>query len=511
MGCALKVLALAVALACNGCANSGRTRPVKHLDESIGYPPGSYRNRLSELTHVVQSLAHVVIAHGSSAELSAVTELPIWLPLDKPRRTREQARELALRVSRDARTGKADFASLALSFSNDRATAPHGGALGTTAALALPGAYLDALLHLAEGEVSRVFETRAGFHVIRRLPVPRGDVSFGMLVVKHDGALGSWRAGRKAPRTRQQALELARSIAVQAQASPDAFPALVERHGDEFGSNPGGDRGRWSLDEACFSPLALHAAAALPVGSVGDVLDTPLGFAIVRRQPLSEPAQVAASAIMIAHDEVDEPLEPARSKEQAQALAQQALALLANDPSNFDALRAEYCGGSQLCAARAWPKRRGHYGFDAVVEALGESEIARSALDTPLGFAILRREPDGAYPLEVVPVAHELPDVKPVSIEQLLERASSDEVATGFMMFAATAAEKLQLGAEERTRFLERAQEVSRALSEADATHRMHALANARAELAAVLGQERAPALQAIREQWLLELQGWQK
>jgi hypothetical protein len=73
-----------------------------------------------------------------------------------------------------ARATPANFSQLAREFSEDPGSGPRGGSLGVFPRGAMVPPFEQAVLRLAPGEISDVFETQFGFHIARRTPF--GDV-----------------------------------------------------------------------------------------------------------------------------------------------------------------------------------------------------------------------------------------------------------------------------------------------------------------------------------------------
>ena len=82
-------------------------------------------------------------------------------------RTREQARAVAEEVLKRLRAG-ADFARLAVDFSDEPGAAQRGGALGRFDRKAMDKAFAEAAFALRVNEISAIVETPFGFHIIQR-------------------------------------------------------------------------------------------------------------------------------------------------------------------------------------------------------------------------------------------------------------------------------------------------------------------------------------------------------
>jgi peptidylprolyl isomerase/FKBP-type peptidyl-prolyl cis-trans isomerase FkpA len=83
-------------------------------------------------------------------------------------RTREQARTVAVEVLERAKSG-ADFARLAVEYSDEAGAGPRGGALGRFGRGKFVPEFDAAAFTLKPGELSGIVETPFGFHIIQRL------------------------------------------------------------------------------------------------------------------------------------------------------------------------------------------------------------------------------------------------------------------------------------------------------------------------------------------------------
>jgi hypothetical protein len=95
-------------------------------------------------------------------------------------------------------------------------------------------------------------------------------VRFGVILVQYRGA----EVVTPAPRSRQEAFALARSIA---QAAKTDFKSQVEK------GDPGSMDDAGSIPRGVLEPAVEYALFTLKAGEVSDPIDTPRGFWIVRR------------------------------------------------------------------------------------------------------------------------------------------------------------------------------------------------------------------------------------
>lgn len=154
-------------------------------------------------------------------------------------------------------------------------------------------------------------------------PEPPSNIAFDRIAARH--ILIAWRGAAKAPpsvhRSKGEALHLAQKVQAEAHSGAD-FAALARKYSD----GPSGPRGGFlgAFGRGVMVPAFEKAAFALKVGEVSDVVETPFGYHIIKREPLVE--------VHIAHIVVQwEGLRYARpgtTKEEALARAEEALAKL---------------------------------------------------------------------------------------------------------------------------------------------------------------------------------------
>lgn len=82
-------------------------------------------------------------------------------------RTKEAAREIALRAYEEARDGKSDFLALAEKYADVGEKAPKGGDIGSGPVKRLVAPVREALTKMKEGAISEPVESQFGFHVLK--------------------------------------------------------------------------------------------------------------------------------------------------------------------------------------------------------------------------------------------------------------------------------------------------------------------------------------------------------
>jgi len=188
-------------------------------------------------------------------------------------RTKEEAAALAAEVARKARGGE-DLAKLAERYS-DGPTASRGGDLGVFAYGRMVPAFSKATAALEIGGISDPVETQFGFHVIKRNKIER--ISARHILIMHSE---SHRAPATITRTKEQALELVRSVLAKARDGQD-FAALAAEFSDGPTSTRSGDLG--SFGRGQMVPAFEEAAFALEPGQISDVVETVFGYHIIQR------------------------------------------------------------------------------------------------------------------------------------------------------------------------------------------------------------------------------------
>ena len=252
--------------------------------------------------------------------------------------------------------------------------------------------------------------------------------------VKYVGSSASTRQGRRVTRDRAEAQRLAATIAAEARRRPESFASLVEQYSD---AEPyrGGDMGVWSTREAFFSPVGLHVLSLTAEGVPTDVVDTPLGFALFRRQPPAPRTSYAADGVPVAYAGSAVDRHATRPREEALTLVRTLLDILKTDPGKFDSLRHRYRDSLQCQQPPiTWWQGRYDPRFERLVAALPVGGIASEAI--PNGDRILdpRREDEKIYqptrdqwlfsiPAPAPPVARPVEYTSRIAAEKIREGA----------------------------------------------------------------------------------------
>lgn len=246
-----------------------------------------------------------------------------------------------------------------------------------------------------------------------------------------------------ATRSREQALALAQRIAQLAAADPTHFAELARQHSEDLPRrDEGGAMGGVQAAQIKVWPQVLDALAALAPGQTSKVVETRYGFHVFLRSA-PPPEQVLSGAhIIIGHDHAQwlgffaRKQRPARSREEALALASAVYTRARSEPGRFAELVNEY---SEHLDARdagdfgAWSTR------EPIAYALRRKRLQELAvgevgapIETHLGFEIIQRTAPRARPqyrarvLAVAPPSlhTEVPSNGPAERADLLERAN---------------------------------------------------------------------------------------
>jgi len=208
--------------------------------------------------------AHILIQYAGSARAA-----------DGITRTKEQALAFAQQVSEMARANGANFAALARQHS-DGPSGSNGGDLGVFSPKQMVQEFSQATLKLKVGEISDPVESRFGYHIILRKPLPRS-ISARHILVQYKG---SERADPTVARTKEEALARIQECLQKVKAG-ESFAELAKEYSDGPSGSRGGDLGEFK--EGVMDPRFNDAAFALEVGGRSDVVETPFGFHIITR------------------------------------------------------------------------------------------------------------------------------------------------------------------------------------------------------------------------------------
>jgi hypothetical protein len=506
--CVLVVTALGMLSGCRRDKNNvsvaqAQAAPQASADQ-IGYPPAAWRNDRGQLEGSVVSLAHILIAHKDSN----TKESNVWAPLNpRPTRSKQEALARARNVLELVRRDPASFDKLARQYSDDAATAELGGELGTWRASLIAGPMVDALAAIKPNEISRVFESPLGFHIVKRLEVPANEAVKGreILVTYADASAGWMRDGRQTQRSRAEAKALADKALKLAKAPGSDFRALAQEYSDAYNASADASFGPWKIHDRRAPQHAVATLRRMAVGEVSPLLDHRDGFRILQRLP-SEPLIVLnTSEIIVLHNDSKRAMGDAtvsRSRDEAQELASRILKLARKTPSRFGELRTKHCEQYRCKHPIVpWIAGQGIPGFDQAVAGLKVGEFAESPIETPLGYHVVRREASPELPDEKLVL--EIPSPAPKSLDHYMTTLSPEALAAATPRVAEHAIKKLSLGPDEAARLRAILSNFAAALKTAPPNERQRLRMETRKELETLLGKERYPAFERARDEWM--------
>jgi peptidyl-prolyl cis-trans isomerase SurA len=222
---------------------------------------------------VEMNLAHILVAVPEKANEAQVANL----------------RAKAERVLQRARAGE-DFARLAREFSDSPGAAASGGQVGLRNAERYPPLFVQATEALAEGGVSDVVRSGAGFHVIKVIEKRRGGVP-GIHVVQSHARHILLRPGPQLSEAaaRQRLADFKKRI----EAGQADFAQLAREFSQDASAANGGDLG-WA-NPGLFVPEFEDAMNALAPGQLAEPLISRFGVHLIqlleRRQATLSPRE----------------------------------------------------------------------------------------------------------------------------------------------------------------------------------------------------------------------------
>lgn len=373
----------------------------------------------AQLERVILWVSHVLIRQGDTAGADCSFIKMGWrTQLSVPQRSRAEALALASDLARRARLAPDSFAALAREASEDGTSRERGGALGGIRAsqFLFSPQVLDALAALHPGETSDVIETECGYHVfLRQAPPTEQTMSGEHIVIGYEDA--PWlrrilsRRDRELPqRSREQARQLALHVQSLAKQAPASFLDLVQQYSEHEDASLGGDFGEWSTREATASQLEVEALATVDVGQIADVIDSPVGYQVIRRTPLRPRKRYAMQLVKLWFEPGAE-ASAASSKANTERVGREVLARLLAEPTAFARLQQEYCCGGSV----EWREGRGPAAAVPLLEPIAFQQIAPELWAAPSAFSVVQRLDPEALP-QPAALSFELPPPVVVSV-----------------------------------------------------------------------------------------------
>ncbi len=335
--------------------------------------------------------SHILISHVEGRRIPGIS------------RSRADARNRAGEALAMARRRDVKFEDAVTKYSDEPFAAARRGRVGppvTRGQFRGPFKALeDALFSMSVGQVSDVVESPAGFHILKRLRISQYAASQILVQFK-----GSARANSGVTRTKEEARALAGQLLAKVQQKGGDFVSLARSESDGPSSAQGGFLGYFESGQIA---LELESTLeAMKIGEVRGVVETPVGFHILRREKF-DPAKfyrITVSHILIRYagaktiryrDTSKKPkTEIARTKDQALALVKKVLVESRAAGANFGALARTYSDGPERpvggeFGAFGW----GDTGMPAFEKAAFTLEVGEIAgpVETPFGFHIILR------------------------------------------------------------------------------------------------------------------------
>lgn len=147
-----------------------------------------------------------------------------------------------------------------------------GGSLGAFPRGAMVPEFEEVAFALEPGEVSQIFETSYGFHIVLR----QETVQASHILIAFEGASRS-----SATRTREEALELIESIENELSMNEITFEEAAGEYSDCPSSQVGGDLGPFS--RSVMDPSFEEAAFSIEPGEISGIVETPFGYHLILR------------------------------------------------------------------------------------------------------------------------------------------------------------------------------------------------------------------------------------
>ena len=369
------------------------------------YPWAPWRARpWSERDGIVLWVSHILVSHRDA--FGDPTLRPVsWKPDARPERSRDEAQALASRLAERAAAHPESFEDLAKQYSDDDVTRAAGGSLGGVRATQLPGEFLDALTALRPGDVSGVVETSLGFHILlRRSPPPHEDVAGRRVVVRYAGTLDSIGESPSA-RTRDEARDLANSIADRARDGTVPFASLVHEYSEHADRVFDGDIGLWSTLAPDDKPREVETLSRLKIGEIAPPVDSLWGVQVLQRVEPSSRGRYAMAAVRLRYGPALPPSDPGSRQsvsEQARSLARE----LHRAPSTF----AEVQGRYENAGVETWESGHGSPQVTSSLQGLRFGEVASEPVAIPFFFVVaMRLDPALVVAKESEERSYELP------------------------------------------------------------------------------------------------------
>ena len=300
-------------------------------------------------------------------------------------RTKEEALARAKELIAEIKKDPSKFEEIAKTDS-DGPSGTQGGSLGSWQKGQMVPEFDAAVETMEIGAITdEPVETGFGYHIIRR----------NDMKVKHYAAYGFFVAYKGDPRlpetvTRTQPEAETLSNELKEKCTPENFDELANEHNDlGDGSVFIGVLREGDAQSADF----ITALEPLGYGEVGGPVSLPVGYAFVKRVKVE---QRAGAHILVAYQGAERANpEISRSKDEAQARAQELITELKADPARFAALaqaNSDGPSGPNGGDLGTWFRGQMVPEFDVAMDDLAVGAIADQPVESPFGYHIILRK-----------------------------------------------------------------------------------------------------------------------
>ncbi len=183
----------------------------------------------------------------------------------------EDARVLLTSIADSITSGQVTFEEAAARHSSCPSSA-QGGSLGGFVRGQMVPEFDEVAFNLESGEVSEVFSTSYGFHIILR----QETIQASHILLAYQGAERS-----AATRTKEEALEIIEGLQESITNGSLTFADAAAGHSDCPSSSSGGDLG--PFPRGAMATAFEEAAFALEPGDISGVVETPFGYHLIMR------------------------------------------------------------------------------------------------------------------------------------------------------------------------------------------------------------------------------------
>ena len=183
----------------------------------------------------------------------------------------EDARILLTSIADSISSGQITFGEAASRNSSCPSSA-QGGSLGGFVRGQMVPEFDEVAFNLAPGEISGIFETAYGFHIILR----QETIQVSHILLAYQGAERS-----AATRSKEEALEIIEDVQESISGGSLTFADAAAANSDCPSSSAGGDLG--PFPRGAMTPAFEEAAFALEPGGISGIVETPFGYHLIMR------------------------------------------------------------------------------------------------------------------------------------------------------------------------------------------------------------------------------------